>query len=337
MSQVLYPSRLSLALLPTPVHALNRLSTKLGGPRIWIKRDDLTGSGLTGNKVRKLEFSVAEAMDKDCDTLITCGGIQSNHCRATALTAARLGLNCHLVLRGEPSGTPDGNLFLDYLSGAEISYFAPEIFSKHLRTILQDTADNYQAKGKKPFIIPVGASDEIGLWGYIAACEELKQAIEHNAMKKVAVVTATGSGGTHAGLIAGNELHKLNAAIYAFNVCDNEEYFVRKNRYDLRQWKKRYNQELDIDQLPITVIDGYVGPGYAKAEKHIYELIKEIARDEGILLDPVYTAKAFYGMLEEIKKGTFSEYKDIIFIHTGGAFGMFAQREKFDIEIENSR
>lgn len=328
-----YPPRVSLGQLPTPLQPLEKLSKEIGGPRLWIKRDDLTGSGLSGNKVRKLEFCVGEALAQGCDTLITCGGLQSNHCRATAIVGARLGLKVHLFLRGLPEGVPDGNLFLDHLAGAEFSFYLPEEYYTRHEAIFVELADRYEQDGHKAFIIPAGASDEIGLWGYVSACEELKTDFERLGFLPDYIVSANGSGGTHAGLITGNALYGLGATVWGINVDDDDaQYFNPKIRGDLRRWKQRYKQELDVESLPINVIDGYVGPGYGKATPPVLDTIRYIARTEGIMLDPVYTGKALHGTIQEIKQGRLKKAKNIVFIHTGGIFGLLAQRSEFQFD-----
>lgn len=324
-----YPPRIELAQLPTPLEPLDRLSEQLGGPRIWVKRDDLTGCATSGNKIRKLEFTFAKALEQGCDTVITCGGVQSNHCRTTAIVAARLGLKVHLVLRGSPpTGNSQGNLFIDQLSGATISYYSPADYQKNLSVIFEDLQKHYTKQGCKAWLIPTGASDGIGVWGYIRCCEELKSDFALHSIEPKHIISATGSGGTQAGLTAGNILHHLDASVYGINVCDDEAYFIHKVSEDLREWQKLYDQELDIDSLHIRVIDGYVGPGYAKASEDVFDTIKQAAQLEGIIFDPVYTGKAFHGLLQEIKKGRFGETGDVVFIHTGGLFGLFAQRDE---------
>lgn len=326
-----YPPRIALAQLPTPLEPLDRLSEQLGGPRIWVKRDDLTGCVASGNKIRKLEFTLAKAIEQGCDTLITCGGLQSNHCRTTAVLASKLGLKVHLILRGrEPQGVSDGNLFIDQLAGAEISYYPAPEYQSSLNDILAQWQQSYASQGHKAWIIPTGASDGVGVWGYIRCCEELRNDFARLAIQPKHIITASGSGGTQAGLTAGSALHQLNAAVYGINVCDDENYFLHKVRQDLLEWRQLYNQgfDIDIDSLDIQVIDGYVGPAYAKAGPEIFETIKKIAQLEGLILDPVYTGKAFYGMLQELKQGRFGDSGDIVFIHTGGLFGLFAQRDQ---------
>ena len=320
------PARISLARLPTPLEPLTRLSAAYG-TRIWIKRDDLTDTVASGNKIRKLEYSIGQALAEDADVLVTWGGVQSNHCRATAALAARLGLKSHLVLRGSEPSERDGNLLIDSLVGAEITFATPERYQEMDHTY-QELQAEYASQGLKTYRIPVGASDEVGLWGYINCANELKQDFESAGISPDAIVSATGSGGTLAGLIIGNALHELNTRVIAFNVCDDEAYFKRKISKDFVLWRDRYGSGLDIDQLPINVIDGYVGPGYGRATPEVFETIREVARLEGIVLDPVYTGKAFNALLQETKSGKLAGVSDIVFIHTGGMLGLFPQKQQ---------
>ena len=322
--------RLKLAQLPTPLQPLDRLSSQLGGPRIWVKRDDLTGSVLSGNKVRKLEFNLAQAMGEGCDTIISCGGIQSNHCRATALLCAQLGLKCHLVLRGSEPDVADGNLLLDRLAGAEISFYAAAKYQRELENILHSLQAQYHQQARKAFIIPTGASDAIGVWGYVEACAELKQDFAEKGISPRHIVCATGSGGTQAGLSAGVLRHGIDAQVWGVNVCDDEAWFLNKVNCDLSDWEQRYRTGINLDSISVKVIDGYVGAGYAQAGPEIFNCMADLARLEGVVLDPVYTGKAFYGMLDQYKKGLFGDVGDIVFVHTGGVFGVFPQREQFN-------
>ncbi len=330
-----YPPRLKLAQTPTPLVPLSRLSAQIGGPRIWVKRDDMTGGGVSGNKIRKLEFSLAKALEDGCDTVITCGGVQSNHCRTTALLCAQLGLRCHLILRGEEDSDVDGNLLLDRLVGAEISFYSNSEFQRRSDEIYQEWVDHYAGKGSKAMVIPVGASDGIGLWGYIAACEELKADFARENIQPRHIISATGSGGTQGGLTVGNVLYDLGATVWGINVCDDEDYFLKKVSEDIRQWHQWYHSNIDAnfdpDELVINVIDGYVGAGYAQASEDVFDIIKSAAVLEGLILDPVYTGKAFYGMLDQIKLGLFDDAEDVVFIHTGGIFGLFPQRDQLKL------
>lgn len=326
-----WPARIELAQLPTPMTKLERFSQRFKDTTIWVKRDELTGTEVSGNKIRKLEFSIAQAQSESCDTLITCGGIQSNHCRATAVLGARLGMKVHLILRGEEPDVPEGNLLMDYLSGAQISYLSQAQWSGH-EDLARELQAAYVSEGSKAYFIPVGASDEVGLWGYIKASEELNQDFQDLKMEPEYIVTATGSGGTQGGLIVGKELFGIRSQVVAFNVSDNAAYFERKIQEDVTLWKQRYNQEFDVEKMKIKTVEGYLGPGYGVAGPEVFDSIAELARSEGIFLDPVYTGKAFHGMVSELQKGDAGQLpgaKNVVFIHTGGLFGVFPQQQKF--------
>jgi D-cysteine desulfhydrase len=321
---VITPPRISLARLPTPLVALDRISEVAGGPRIWLKRDDLTDTAASGNKLRKLEFSVAEALAGHATVLITCGGVQSNHCRATAIVAARLGIKSHLLLRGQSRAPADGNLLLDRLVGAEVTFLSREEYTD-LDNVFARVEASYLEAGERPFSIPTGASDEIGLWGYIEASKELRDDFASQNIGPRYLVSAAGSGGTLGGLILGAHIYGLDTEMLAFNVCDDETWFVRKISSDIERWQSRY--EHTVDPVPtINVIDGYVGPGYGRADAHVFDTIRTVARTEGVILDPVYTGKAFDAMLAEIRLGRFCDADDIVFLHTGGIYGLFPQR-----------
>lgn len=329
-----FPQRLSLARLPTPLHPLDRLSATIGGPRIWVKRDDLSDCAVSGNKVRKLEFTLAQALEEGADTLLSCGGLQSNHCRATALLGARLGLKVHLLLRGEqPTDTPDGNLFLDHLAGATVHACPVAQYQRERDALLQVHMARLRAAGRRPFLIPTGASDEIGVWGYVAASGELAMDFAANAIAPRHLVVATGSGGTQAGLTAGLRAFGLPCEVLGVAVCDDAAWFRNKVHADLVAWKERYGVAMDLGQLNIRVSEDYIGAGYGRASAAVFATIAQAARLEGLVLDPVYTGKAFHGMLEEIRAGRLCEADDIVFVHTGGIFGLFAQRAEAMREI----
>ncbi len=321
-----YPRRISLARTPTPLQALERATARWGnGHRLWIKRDDLTGCTLSGNKVRKLEFITAHAIDEGYDTLITCGGLQSNHCRATAFAGAQLGLSVHLLLRGATPAEADGNLLLDQLAGATVSCYPKRQYVAEIGALFQHWQQHYADLGRKALIVPTGGSDGIGAWGYIAACEELRADFAACGIEQAHIVTATGSGGTQCGLTLGAALHDLPATVWGVNVCDDEQYFLDKVAADTTDWRRRYPGVPEVDTRT-RVIDGYVGQGYGIASPQVFALIAELAALEGVVLDPVYTGKAFAGMLAEIAAGRFEGCRDIVFMHTGGIFGLFPQR-----------
>jgi D-cysteine desulfhydrase len=324
-----YPRKVDLARIPTPLQHLERASQRWGeGHRIWVKRDDLTGCTLSGNKVRKLEYIVAHAIDNGCDTLITCGGLQSNHCRATAFAGAQLGLSVHLLLRGEAPPEREGNLLLDHLAGAKVDCYPPRQYFSEIDQLFQDWQEHYAGMGRKALVIPTGGSDGIGIWGYIAACEELAKDFSQRDIAEAHLVTASGSGGTQSGLTMGAALHGLPATVWGVNVCDDEDYFQRKVAADIADWRRRYPGVPEVE-VSARVLDGYVGEGYGIASPEVFELIAELSQLEGLVLDPVYTGKAFLGMLEELRRGRFSGCRDIVFVHTGGIFGLFPQRDGF--------
>ncbi|MEH6466469.1 MAG: D-cysteine desulfhydrase family protein [Porticoccus sp.] len=325
-----FPEKLSLAQTPTPLQPLDRLSDELGGPRIWVKRDDMTGCAISGNKVRKLEFVLAKALAEGADTLITCGGIQSNHCRATAILGAQLGLKVHLILRGNPPVELDGNLLLDYLTAAEVSYY-PLSEYQHLDKLFDQWQQHYRHQGRHPFSIPTGASNGTGAWGYINCARELADDFRHHQISPSAIVAATGSGGTQAGLTLGAHLFQLNTSVLGIAVCDDADYFFHKVRKDMRDWQQHSSITLDVENIEIHVNDQHIGPGYAKATPEIFSTIRHLAALEGIILDPVYSGKAFHGLLQEIRAGQFHDASDIVFIHTGGLFGLFAQRSQLGL------
>lgn len=326
---LVYPRKIDLAQTPTPLQYLERASQRWGGGhRLWVKRDDLTGCTLSGNKVRKLEFIAAHAIDNGYDTLITCGGLQSNHCRATAFAGAQLGLNVHLLLRGEAPETAEGNYLLDQLAGAAINCYAPADYFSNIKRYFSEWEHHYASQGGKALAIPTGGSDGVGVWGYIAACEELFADFRQQGIEQAHIVTASGSGGTQAGLTAGAALHGLPVKVWGVNVCDDEAYFQRKVAADITDWQARYS-DIPAIEYETRVLDGHVGAGYGIADPDVFQLIRELAKLEGLMLDPVYTGKAFAGLVKEIGQGRFAGCEDIVFVHTGGVFGVFPQRDGF--------
>ncbi|WP_299581040.1 D-cysteine desulfhydrase family protein [uncultured Microbulbifer sp.] len=327
------PSRLRLAHLPTPLQPLDRISERhsfpYGGPRIWVKRDDLTESGMSGNKLRKLEFVAAEALGQECDTLITCGGVQSNHCRTTALVGARLGFKVHLLLRGERDAAIDGNLLLDHLAGADVTIYPPSEYTGNLGRIFTHWRERYTALGRRAFCIPTGASDGLGIWGYLAASMELMQDCRAQGFVPDHIVCATGSGGTQAGLTLGCQLLEVESRVTGYAVCDNAAYFQNKVREDIRHWVDLTECSVDLASLTINVNANYMGPGYGEAGPEVYQTINKVANLEGLLLDPVYTGKAFHGLLQELGKGRYSGCSNLVFVHSGGQFALFPHRDNF--------
>jgi len=329
------PDRIKLANLPTKIEKLDRLSKLIGGPNIYIKRDDYTGTEISGNKIRKLEFSIKEAVDMGCDYLITCGGIQSNHARATVAAAVKMGMKAGLVLRGKEETEIDGNLFINKLLGADIRFITPEDYKNRRMEIMEDLKKEMELKDFKPYIIPEGASNGIGSFGYFNAMEEILTQEKEMDIHFDGIFIAVGSGGTHAGLLLGSKLLSSESQIYGINVCDDEKYFKDRINEILIESNKYLDMDIQFDKSEINIIDGYVGRGYALSTPVELNFINEFAKLEGIILDPVYTGKGMYGLTEEIKKGKFHDFKNILFIHTGGLFGLFPQKNLFEFNNNN--
>ena len=329
-----YPAHLEIARKGTPLQKMERLSEELG-VEIFFKRDDLTGCELSGNKIRKLEFLLADARAKGADTVITCGGAQSNHCRATALAAVRAGLNSTLLLRTEDPINPPpshGNILLNRLAGAELVWITPaEYKERHNRFELEQ--ERLQGLGKVAYIIPEGGSNQLGSWGYVKGMEEITNdltALGAGELSETTVLSATGSGGTTAGLLLGARLLDLDLRVTGINVCDDKDYFVSEIGDICQGFIKDYSADIAINSADIDIIDGYVGRGYALSRPEELKAIYDLARLEGVILDPVYTGKAFHGMVSEIRKKRSAFGKRIVFVHTGGLFGLFPVADKFD-------
>ncbi len=324
------PERIHLANLPTRIEKLNKLTKALEGPEIYIKRDDQTGTELSGNKVRKLEYSVKEALDMGCNYLITCGGVQSNHCRATAAAAAKLGMKCCLVLRGDAGSEAEGNLLIDRLLGADVRFITAEEYSDQRAEIMEAIKRETDDKGFKAYIIPEGASNGIGSFGYYTAMEEIIEQEKELGIHFDCIVLATGSGGTYSGLWLANKLLSHSSDVYGICVGGDAGYFKARIPEILFESMEYMDVNIPVSPENINIIDGYVGRGYALSRPEELRFIHGLAELEGIILDPVYTGKAMYGLTEEIKKGRFNNYKNILFIHTGGLFGLFPQGNLFE-------
>jgi D-cysteine desulfhydrase len=261
--------------------------------------------------------------------VLTCGGVQSNHARATAVAAARLGIGCRLILRTvDPANPPpvEGNTFLDRLTGAEILWVSPGEYARR-DEVFEEEANRLRRAGRRPYLIPEGASNALGAWGYIRAAEELAEDLSRlpgGLARGTTVIHATGSGGTGAGLILGAKLFGLNARIASINVCDDREHFVKVIGEICEEAISRYQLKVSFSPTrDVDIIDGYVGRGYALSRPKELSLIRDVSRREGVFLDPVYTGKAFFGMTEELKRNPGCFGKRLVFLHTGGIFGLF--------------
>lgn len=327
------PEKISLANVPTKIEKLERLSVMLDGPALYIKRDDQTGSEFSGNKIRKLEYSIKEAIDQGCDTLVTCGGLQSNHARATAAAAAKLGMGCILLLGADISVPAQGNLLMDYLLGAEVRIVSSTDFAEKRGAIMDTILDELAAQGKKGYLIPLGASNGIGTFGYFDCMEEIALQEKYLGFRFDRIVMAVGSGATYAGLFYANKMMGRSTAITGFNISGNASYF-KEITHGIMQESFHYTG-VPFECLPedMDIIDGYVGLGYAVSQSEELKFIKELAALEGVILDPVYTGKAFRGLTEEIKKGRFGREERILFIHTGGLYGAFSKNMEFEMVL----
>ena len=326
---VKHPGRLSLAMLPTPLVRLERLERELQGATIWLKRDDLTGLEFSGNKIRKLEYVAAEALAAGFDTLVTEGTPQSNHCRAVAAVCAKVGLHAHLLLRPEPSGgLPAGNLLLDTLFGAGVSAFSREQYDAERDGIIADALRGLEAAGHRPRFTPAGSSEPLGCWGYIRAAAELAEQLSRAGVGACDILLAVSSGGTYAGMLLGKEIHQLNDwRIWAVPVSDDVAYHRRAIPALCNAAIAQYDLPASLDEEELHFIDGYVGQGYAIPYPKAIDAIHRLASAEGIVLDPVYTGKAFCALLDGVREGRLGRDRPVIFIHTGGIFSDFAWPE----------
>ncbi len=319
-----YPPRVSLGCFPTRVEPLNRLRLRAGAP-VWIKRDDQTGSDLSGNKVRKLEFLLADALERRCDIVLTCGGVQSNHCRATSVAARRLGMDSVLFLRGEEPAHPDGNLLIDRLVGARLVYITAEEYARR-GEIMAAAAARLEGDGHRPYVIPEGGSNALGAWGYIAMMEELAR--QGFADRVRHIFCATGSAGTLAGLHLARHLLGLSIQPWGVAVCDDGRYFRRRVLEIAEDFRGQFGIGPVLSPDEVRVVEGYKGPGYAMTFPRLLDLIRHTAAEEGLILDPVYTGKAFLAMSDLLADGTIPPDQEVVFIHTGGIFSLFAYRDE---------
>lgn len=312
-------SRLDLAHLPTPIETLPRLSDVLGGPRLLVKRDDLTGLAFGGNKTRKLEFLVAEARDHGAKTLISGGSLQSNHCRQTAAAAARFGFKCVLVLTGEKPKQPSANLLLDELFGAEIVHVADR---KDRDRILQQTFDRAAEEGLEPYLVPYGGSNATGALSYAFAVKEL---VEQNCHADW-IVFATSSGGTHAGLLLGQHMFGYEGKMLGISIDESEEWLKEHVSELASLASEKLGRRMEFTHDKILANANYCSPGYGVLTEQEQEAIRLFATCEGLLLDPVYTGRAGAGMIDLIRKGFFKKDETVLFLHTGGQPALFADQ-----------
>lgn len=310
----------------TPLEFLPRFTSALGGPNAYIKRDDLLGLTGGGNKTRKLEFLVADALAQDADTLITCGAVQSNHCRLTLAAAVKEGLKCRLVLEERVPGSynpeASGNNFLFRLLGVEKIEVVPG--GSNMMTAMQKVADDLTKEGRKGYIIPGGGSNPIGATGYVSCAQEIQGQLFEKEIRIDRLVVASGSTGTHAGLITGFYGCNMNIPIVGINVSRDPED-QNPMVYDLVQKTAEWvGVKQDIPRDAVATFGGYWRPKYSVPNKKMVEAVNMLAKTEGILLDPVYTGKAMAGFIDLSREGYFKKGENVLYVHTGGSPGLYA-------------
>ncbi len=326
MTTLPYPASMDLARLDTPMQSLERLSRKVG-VEIQCKRDDLTGAALSGNKIRKLEFLLAEAADQGHDRVITCGGEQSNHARATAVAAARVGLGCHLLLRTKDPDSPpplSGNILLDRMVHAAIQWITAEEYGNRDALMAAEVRRLARTEDARTYVIPEGGSNALGAWGYVRCAEELSEQLGRT---EATVVYAVGSGGTAAGLIAGCKLLDLPYRLVGVCVCNDRAHFQQRVAGILGEMADRFSLDVRTKPEEIEIWQDYVGLGYALSRTEELERMHQLARLEGVITDPVYSGKALCGLLGELEAGTRLP-EPVVFLHTGGIFGLFPKADQ---------
>lgn len=314
-----YPKRVRIAHLPTPIEKLDRLTQYLHGPDIYVKRDDQTGLAGGGNKARKLEFLVAEALAQGCDHLVTIGAPQSNHCRQTAAAAAKFGLGCSLVLKGSDSDTHDGNVLLDTLLGAHLYWTEGGDTTAVVNRVIRQLT----SMGRKPYLIPVGGSNVVGTAAYVQAMEELTTQLQTQNLNFDVIVLASGSGGTQAGIVLGAQVYGFRGEVFAVSVSRPAEELSMQ----VAALATATATHLGLGTVSVadrvTVNDDYLGDGYGVVGETEREGIQLLAQQEGLLMDPVYTGRAMGALIDLTRWGAFTRGQSVLFWHTGGMPALF--------------
>jgi D-cysteine desulfhydrase family pyridoxal phosphate-dependent enzyme len=310
--------RLHFAHLPTPVEELPRLTATLNGPQLWVKRDDQTGLAFGGNKTRKLEYLLAAAQSQGARTLITAGAVQSNHCRQTLAAAAKFGMDCILVLFGDPPNPPDGNHFLFHLLGAELVFTERE----NVPAKLEEVFEQAQADDRQPYLIPYGGSNPTGASGYVNAMPELAEQDCHPDW----IVFPSSSGGTQAGMLVGARMSGYAGKILGISVDEPAEVLQSRVANLANETAAFLGEPMRFTPLEVLVNDAYTGAGYAILGEPEIEAVRLFAKQEALLLDPVYTGRAAAGLIDLIRQGYFPKGDSVLFWHTGGTPALFAEK-----------
>ncbi len=322
--------RINFAHLPTPIEEMPRLSKMLGGPRLFVKRDDQTGLAFGGNKTRKLEFLIAEAKEQGADTLISAGAIQSNHCRQTAAAAAKFGFACILVLTGAMPVQPSANLLLDELFGAQI-IDVPDRADRD--RVLKNTVDKVAATGKKPYLVPYGGSSTTGALGYTFAMEEFL----HQGSPADWIVFGTSSGGTHAGLVLGQRIFGFKGRVLGISIDESVAWLMEHISALATDTSEKLGKRINFGAKDVLANADYCKAGYGVLTEAEREAVEMFAKLEGLLLDPVYTGRAAAGMIDLIRKGFFKSSDSVLFWHTGGQPTLFADQYAEAIRPDSTR
>lgn len=317
---------------PTPIESAPAFSKALGGEvNIYIKRDDLLPGAAGGNKTRKLDFCIADALEKGADTVITCGAVQSNHCRLTLAWSVKEGMDCHLVLEERVKGSykpeASGNNFLFQLLGVKSITVVPG--GSDMMGEMEKLAENLQSQGRKTYIIPGGASNPIGATGYVACAEETMDQLNTMGLVIDNMIVPSGSAGTHAGMVTGIVGTNANIPVHGINVSRTKEDQEALVYALVRQTAERVGLNHEVPRESVVCYGDYVGPGYSLPTDEMAEAVKLLAQTEGILLDPVYSGKTMAGLIDLVRQGAFPKGSNLLFLHTGGSPALFAYMDTF--------
>jgi L-cysteate sulfo-lyase len=322
--------RVRLVNLPTPLEKMSRLTGLLNGPQLWVKREDCTGLAFGGNKERKAEFSMGDALSKKADVVITAGPLQSNHARSTAAAARKLGLKVVLVITGEKPSSYDGNLLLNHLLGAEIRFLKGTASKLNRERFMEEIAEDLKKKGHVPFVIPAGASYPSGAIAYVNAMLELSLQAKNSGFRIDHVVHAAGSGGTQAGLVVANKA--VGSEVDVLGICVEphvKTHLVEKTVEVATGAARLLGLEVTVKPGDVILNEDYVGEAYEAVTSEVLSAIRLVAQNEAMLLDPIYTGRAMAGLISLVKQGHFKKDDNVVFMHTGGTPTLFPYKSQF--------
>ena len=337
--------KIETGFLNTPIHKLENLSKKYG-VNIYIKRDDMTGLGMGGNKLRKLDYLLKDALDNDCNVLLTYGGAQTNHGRLTAAVAARFGLKCGIIMDGPAPKIASGNLILDKMMGADLYFMddtsfkdePKEVYQEKYKQLVDKTTKEvvsiYEEKGDKVYLIPIGGSSPVGAAGYVLAAKEIKDQLEEMNINMDYVFTGFGSTGTFGGLYLGAKYYNAGFKTVGIAVSHKNDLEIQEKVDYIIETNKFLELGVDVKIDDMWIEKGYVGISYNVPDPETRKYVYMMAREEAIILDPCYTGKTFRGMIEMIENGKIPQNSNVMFIHTGGAPGLFSERHQESMQEE---